>query len=81
MLKDFHLKCLLVHEDVASDHKLRQRQSAPPPNNAASVGSSVTPHTLSSQVLFPENHGSFKNFVSQPTTSFATFPHLLVPLC
>ena len=72
MLKDFHLKRLFVREDVAPDHKLRQRQSAPPPNNAAPVGSSVTPCTLSSQVPHPENHVSSKdsgNLVSQRTTS------------
>ena len=33
-LRDFHIKRLFLHEDVAPDHKLRQKRSAPSQSNA-----------------------------------------------
>ena len=48
-LRNFRIKRLLLPEDVAPGHKLRQRQSAPPPQDNTTALSSTVPLTAIDQ--------------------------------
>ena len=55
-LRDFHIKHLFIREDVAPDHKLRQRQSVPLSERVTQPSASVVASNSSTSSSF--NHAS-----------------------